>query len=104
MKLYKLLGPDGTFYYSESKGLYGGYNGKEKIYGTMDCKSALSWIKKGHYVDKRVFFKDEKDAVLAGFRPCAVCQREKYLKWKANPERFKNDILNPNKDGIERDA
>ena len=101
MKKYKLMGPDGEFCYSETKGLYGGYNGKPKVYGRMDCKSALNWIKKGYYVDKRVFFKDERDAILAGFRPCAVCQREKYLKWKENPEEFKNNILNSNDDQIE---
>lgn len=94
MKKYKLMGPDGKFYLSETKGLYGGYNGKEKIYGTMDCPSALKWIAKGFYVDKRIFFKDEKDAILAGFRPCAICQREKYLRWKENPTKFKDEILN----------
>ncbi|MCR5553243.1 MAG: metal-binding protein [bacterium] len=94
MKQYKLMGPDGNFYFSESKGQLGGYSGKIKIYGSLDCPSALNWIAKGFYVDKRVFFKDEKNAILAGFRPCAFCQREKYLKWKENPENFKNEILN----------
>lgn len=102
MKQYKLLGPDGNFYYSETKGTWGGYNGKIKIYGTMNCRSALSWIEKGHYIDKRVFFKDEKDAILAGFRPCAICQPEKYLKWKENPEKFKKDILSQKDNQIER--
>ncbi|MBO7526940.1 MAG: metal-binding protein [Clostridia bacterium] len=93
MKMYKLIGPDGKTYLSETPGLYGGYNGKEKIYGALDCPSALNWIAKGYYVDRRVFFKDEKDALLAGFRPCAVCLRKKYLKWKADPEGYKESIL-----------
>ena len=31
---------------SDTKGQFGGYNGKEKIYGKLDCKSANNWIKK----------------------------------------------------------
>ena len=92
-KLYKLMGPDKKFYLSPTPGLYGGYNGKDKIYGALNCPSALKWIAKGFYVDKRVFFKDEVDALRAGFRPCAVCQKEKYLKWKENPEKYKENIL-----------
>ena len=43
-KMYKLMGPDGNFYLSPEKGMLGG-NGKLKIYGRMDCPSALSAIK-----------------------------------------------------------
>lgn len=96
MKKYKLMGPDGKFYLSETPGLYGGYNGKDKIYGRLDCPSALKWIAKGFYVDKRVFFKNEEDAVRAGFRPCGVCQKEKYLRWRKNPTAYKENILNSN--------
>jgi methylphosphotriester-DNA--protein-cysteine methyltransferase len=29
-----------------------------------------------------VFFADEATAVAAGYRPCAVCMRERYDAWK----------------------
>ena len=44
-KMYKLLGSDGTIYESETLGQYGG-NGKLRIYGRLDCPSALSAIKR----------------------------------------------------------
>ena len=92
-KYYKLLGEDGKEYKSTIKGELGGYNGKEKIYGRLDCPSALSWIAKGYYVDKRVFFKDEYTAIKAGFRPCGCCMKDKYLEWKCNPDEYKNKII-----------
>jgi hypothetical protein len=102
---YKLIGADGKPYFSGKKGEYGGYNGGKgsKIYGLMDCPSALRWIAKGFYVDKRVFFANEYDAIMAGFRPCAVCQKEKYLEWKKNPEIFKQKIIIKNKNSLEFD-
>ncbi len=45
MKKYKLLGADGKEYYSDTPGLLGG-NSKLKIYGRLDCPSALSTIKR----------------------------------------------------------
>ena len=80
-KQYKLLGADGNFYMSDEPGLFGGYS-KDKIYGRLDCPSALRWIAKGHYVKYRVFFKEEETAIAAGYRPCAVCMPEKYAEWK----------------------
>ena len=53
-----------------------------KIYGCLDCPSALRHIARGGYVKHRVFFADEKTAVAAGYRPCAVCMKEKYALWK----------------------
>jgi len=44
-----------------------------KIYGRLDCPSALRWIARGHYVRHRVFFADEATARAAGYRPCRVC-------------------------------
>ena len=52
-KLYKLIDDKGNEYLSKDKGKYGGYNGKEKIYGRLDCKSANSWIEKGYYVESK---------------------------------------------------
>lgn len=52
---YKLLDAEGKEYYSETPGLYGG-NSKLKIYGRLDCPSALSTIRRfpGSY-EKAVF-------------------------------------------------
>ena len=80
-KLYKLIGPDGTCYLSNTKGLFGGHRGG-RGYGRMDCRAALRAIAKGGYVRHRVFFADEATAILAGYRPCAVCLPERYAIWK----------------------
>src|SRR5919197_1272742 len=80
-KLYKLTGPDGTGYWSNTKGLFGGHRGG-RGYGRMDCRAALRAIAKGGYVRHRVFFANEATAILAGYRPCAVCLPERYALWK----------------------
>jgi methylphosphotriester-DNA--protein-cysteine methyltransferase len=64
------------------RGTVGGHRGT-KIYGRLDCPSALRAIANGGYVKYRVFFTTEADAVAAGYRPCAVCMPEKYREWKA---------------------
>lgn len=79
--MYKLIGKDGKLYESELPGLLGGHR-KLKIYGRLDCPSALRHIEKGHYVKHRVFFIDEETAIAAGYRPCAICMKDAYLRWK----------------------
>ncbi len=81
MKTYKLIGKDGKPYESETPGTLGGHR-KLKIYGRLDCPSALRYIAKGEYVQHRVFFADEETAIAAGYRPCARCMKEAYQKWK----------------------
>ena len=90
MKKYRLLGADGKSYESETPGQYGG-NSKLKIYGRLDCPSALSAIKRfpGSYEQHRVFFADEKTALSAGYRPCGNCLREKYKQYMAGPEKYR---------------
>lgn len=74
-KKYNLIGPDGEAFLSQKKGVLGGYRrGNQKLYGRLDCPSALRWIAKGHYVNYRVFFASEEDALAAGFRPCKICK------------------------------
>lgn len=92
-KTYKLLGADGNKYESEAPGTFGG-NGKLKIYGRLDCPSALSAIKNfpGSYEETRVFFADEKTALAAGYRPCGNCLREKYKKYMDNPQKYKEQF------------
>lgn len=82
MKTYTLIGPDGEPHESPFPGALGGHR-KHRLYGRLDCPSALRWIAKGHYVDQRVFFASERDAIAAGYRPCARCMPERYAEWKA---------------------
>lgn len=82
MKIYKLIDSNNHEYISTKKGLFGG-NKKLKIYGRLDCPSALKWISRGYYVDHRVFFAKENDAIKAGYRPCGICMKEEYKEWKA---------------------
>ena len=90
MKTYKLLGADGKIYESETPGALGG-NSKLKIYGRLDCGSALSTIKRfpGSYEKSRVFFADEKTALAAGYRPCGNCMRQNYREYMENPEKYR---------------
>lgn len=82
-KEYILVDEQNKKYKSKIPGIFGGYR-KLKIYGKMDCPSALKWIEKGHYVKERVFFLDEETAIKAGYRPCGVCMKREYQKWKNN--------------------
>lgn len=79
--MYKLVGLDGKEYLSEEKGTLGGHK-KLKIYGRLDCPSALRHISKGHYAEHRVFFANEQTALAAGYRPCGVCMPEHHRLWK----------------------
>ena len=89
-KTYKLLGADGQFYESDTPGQYGG-NGKAKIYGRLDCPSALSAIRRFPevYNSTKVFFADEKTALAAGYKPCGNCLREKYREYMADPQKYR---------------
>lgn len=79
--MYHLIGKNGKPYDSETPGTLGGHR-KLKIYGRLDCPSALRYIAKGRYVAHRVFFADEETAIAAGYRPCAKCMPEAYRRWK----------------------
>lgn len=80
-RTWTLIGSDGQPYESPTPGTLGGHR-RSKGYGRLDCRAALRWIAKGHYVKHRVFFADEATAVAAGYRPCAVCMPERYARWK----------------------
>jgi methylphosphotriester-DNA--protein-cysteine methyltransferase len=80
-KRYRLIGPDGAVYLSSVPGTLGGHR-RNRIYGRLDCPSALRWLAKGHLVRHRVFFANEDTAIAAGYRPCAVCLPERYRAWK----------------------
>jgi methylphosphotriester-DNA--protein-cysteine methyltransferase len=62
----------------------GGYK-KARIYGTLNCRSG-----KRMKIENRVFFKDEKEAISEGYRPCGHCLPEKYKLWKSSQEMKKS--------------
>jgi Metal binding domain of Ada len=82
-RTYTLLGPDRRSYASAAPGTRGG-NRRGRLYGRLDCPAALRALARGGYVDHRVFFADETTALLAGYRPCAVCLPSEYAAWKAH--------------------
>ncbi|HEY3035618.1 MAG TPA: Ada metal-binding domain-containing protein [Streptosporangiaceae bacterium] len=67
---------------SATPGQLGGHR-KSKINGRLDCLAALRAIADGGYVTHRVFFADERTAIAAGYRPCAVCMPDAHQAWKA---------------------
>ncbi len=98
-KVYHLTGPDGQIFDSYEKGTLGGqrihgkrdyYDPKNRnVYGLMDCPCALRALAApthASYESHRVFFRNEDDAVEAGFRPCGCCLPEKYKAWKAGKD------------------
>ena len=78
---FELLDASGRPYSSARPGTLGGHR-RTRIYGRLDCPSALRAIARGGYVRDRVFFADENTAIAAGFRPCAVCLPEAYARWR----------------------
>jgi hypothetical protein len=86
-RAYTLTGPDGRPRRSATPGTLGGHR-RSRIYGRLDCPSALRAVARGGYVRHRVFFADEATAIAAGYRPCAVCLRERYDRWKVSPAAF----------------
>lgn len=85
-KYYTLLDANGKPYQSLKPGKFGGHR-QLKIYGRLDCPSALRYIAKGQYVQHRVFFADEETAIAAGYRPCYFCMRQAYNEWKAQQKK-----------------
>ena len=81
--MYALLDGRGEAYLSATPGAWGGHRGS-RIYGRLDCRSALRALARGGYARHRVFFADEATAVAAGYRPCAVCLPARYRAWKAD--------------------
>jgi hypothetical protein len=74
MKRYTLIREDGTRYESTTPGTVGGHRAT-RIYGRLDCPSALRALASGGYTKHRVFFADgatppqrATDRVPAAFR------------------------------------
>ena len=85
-RVWKIVGPDRKFHDSPTPGVLGGHR-RTRIYGRLDCPSALRAIARGGYVTHRVFFANEHDAIAAGYRPCAICLPNAYAKWKVTTDR-----------------
>jgi len=81
MKQHTLIGPDAQPYRSSAPGTLGGHRGR-RLYGRLDCPSALRAIARGGYVTQRVFFADEPTAIAAGYRPCATCLPTEHATFK----------------------
>jgi hypothetical protein len=79
--MYKLLNYKGLPTLSKKKGTFGGHRGL-KIYGLLNCSSALRFISQGKYVKHLIFFANELTAISAGYRPCARCMPQVYAEWK----------------------
>ncbi|MFF4730114.1 Ada metal-binding domain-containing protein [Streptomyces mirabilis] len=84
-RTYTLLGPDRQLCRSGTPGTLGGHR-RGRLYGRLDCPSALRAVARGHYAEHRVFFPDEATAIAAGYRPCAVCLPGEYARWKTTRE------------------
>ena len=86
-KRYRLIGPDGVMYESDSRGTLGGHS-KQKVYGRADtCPAATRNLKKypAQFWSHSVWFATERDAIAAGYRPCGACLRDRYAEWKRRP-------------------
>lgn len=57
-------------------------NRRLKIYGRLDCSSGRRMK-----LANRIFFRDEADAVAAGYRPCAHCLHERFKRWRSAERR-----------------
>jgi methylphosphotriester-DNA--protein-cysteine methyltransferase len=80
-KTYTLLGADGKPYASPVPGALGG-NRSTRIFGRLDCPTALRHLAGGRYAQNRVFFADQPTAEAAGYRPCGSSLPELYRQWK----------------------
>lgn len=54
-----------------------------RIYGQLSCRSG-----KRMKAENRVFFRNEAEALAAGYRPCAVCLPAAYNAWKTRESPF----------------
>ena len=65
-RVWLLVGRDGRSWESRQPGTLGGHRGN-RIYGRLDCRTALRAVANGGYVAQRVFFLDAATARAAGW-------------------------------------
>lgn len=63
---------------------------RTRIYGRLDCPTALKALRRGGYSSHRVFFADQKTALAAGYRPCGTCLKADYDAWRADRQNGKS--------------
>ncbi len=80
-RTWTLRGQDDRPFQSAVPGSVGGHR-RSRIFGRLDCPSAIRAIERGGYVADRVFFLDEETARVAGYRPCGSCMPTDYRAWK----------------------
>jgi hypothetical protein len=76
-----LTSASGAKYRSTTPGVLGGH-ARLRIFGRLDCPSALRHLRNGGYRKHRVFFENEQMAIAAGFRPCSRCLPSAYRAWR----------------------
>jgi len=81
VKQYTLLDRAGNAFLSDVKGTLGGHK-RQRLYGRLDCATALRYVAAGTYAKNRVFFADEATAIAAGYRPCARCMPQQFAQWR----------------------
>ncbi len=85
-RTYRLRDASNRAFTSMTPGTLGG-DRRNKLYGRLDCASALKAIvARGTYQRYRVFFADEITALAAGYRPCSRCMPEARKAWNASRE------------------
>src|SRR3954453_19271474 len=90
---FNLLDRNRKQYESEAPGTLGGYQkGGIRIYGRLNCPSALRHLTSGRYKKHRVFFADEITALSAGFRPCARCL-PRNAEWRRSPFEWRDTMI-----------
>ncbi len=102
---FTLIWADGLFFYASSTpGTIGGHR-LGRIYGQLNCRAAARALARGDYARHRVFFfADEETARAAGYRPCAVCLRDRYRAWSGRSEDRGSSSENRGSSGGERGA
>ncbi|WP_422362439.1 Ada metal-binding domain-containing protein [Reichenbachiella sp.] len=63
-------------------------NSRLKIFGQLNCRSGKRMNKKN-----RVFFMDENQAIVAGYRPCGHCMKKKYELWKTQRKDEQSTVI-----------
>ena len=53
-------------------------NRRLKVYGLLRCSSGRRMKR-----ENRIFFLNEEEAILVGFRPCAHFIQKQYAQWKS---------------------
>ncbi len=68
---------------------------RTRIYGRLDCPTAVDKLRRGGYGSHRVFFADEATAIAAGYRPCGTCMKAEYDSWRADRQSAKGSSTVP---------